>query len=123
MGILYNRFQFKDRRKGLRRKQTFAEDMLWNLLRRKQIEGIKFFRQFGVGLYVLDFYAPKKRLCIEADGEYHSAPEQKRYDEERTKELNALQIRVIRFSNKELLKDMDGVRRRILLILRNPPLC
>lgn len=122
MGTLYNNFRFKQRRKELRRKQTRAEEHLWDQIRNKKMNGVKFFRQYGVGSYILDFYAPKMRLCIEVDGEYHGCMRQRQYDEDRTKELGAIQIRIIRFSNKEVLENVSAVLRQVAFYLRNPPL-
>jgi very-short-patch-repair endonuclease len=86
MEYLYNTKETKTIRRNLRKRQTLAEGLLWNLIRNKKCNGLKFFRQYSVGNFVLDFYCPKIRLGIEIDGGQH-AEETKRRDENRTKEL------------------------------------
>ena len=61
----------KTRRRSLRKSSTDAERKLWSKLRNKQLAGLKFFRQYSVGPYILDFYCPTLRLDIEADGGQH----------------------------------------------------
>ena len=113
MGKLYNKFNFKDRRKSLRKTQTDCESIIWSKLRNKQCQGYKFFRQFSVGPYILDFYCPEKRLAIEIDGSQH-AEKQKEYDEERTAYISGHNIKELRFWNSEVLDNLEGVYERIL---------
>jgi very-short-patch-repair endonuclease len=94
-----------------RRRSTPAEEMLWTALRRPQIRGVPFRRQHPVGRFILDFYCPGKKLCVELDGAIHD--EQKERDEERTVALARLNIRVIRFRNEEVLHDLASVIQRI----------
>lgn len=114
MTILMNRPLFKERRRQLRKDQTDSENCLWRYLRNKQMAGHKFFRQYGVGPYILDFYCPKSRLAIELDGSQHLEADQKKYDEERTKYLGTLSIRVIRFWSNDVLRNTAGVLEEIL---------
>ena len=114
MNPLYNHPILKMRRKNLRKNQTDSESILWKKLRYKKIAGIKFYRQFSIGPYILDFYCPKWRLAIELDGDHHQANEQSRYDEERTVFLNNENVRVIRFGNEEVIKSLASVMERIL---------
>ena len=93
----------------LRRNQTDAEKKLWKILRNRSLSGIKFRRQFPVDKYILDFYSPECKLCIEADGGQHYADEGKRHDEIRTKVLFDLGIQVLRFSDRDILNNGDGV--------------
>ena len=99
----------KDRRRELRRNQTDAEKTLWAKVRNKQFCGLKFFRQYSVGPYILDFYCPEKNLAVELDGGQHNVPDGREYDVERTAYLNALGIEVARFWNNEILTNIEGV--------------
>ncbi len=62
-----------------------------------------------MGPYVLDFYCPELRLCIEIDGDIHDLPENKKKDSERTIFLNQNKIEVIRFTNEEIAENIDDV--------------
>ena len=83
MKFLYNNQILKDRRKNLRNNQTPAELLLWSKLKRSQLNGSKFIRQYSVGPYILDFYCPKFRLGIELDGNQHKSSDSVIYDTER----------------------------------------
>jgi very-short-patch-repair endonuclease len=107
-----------DQRRDLRRTQTDAERALWRLLRSRSLEGCKFRRQHGAGRYVLDFYCAEAHLAIEADGAQHYTPDGVADDAVRTADLEALGIRVLRFSNAEVLTNADGVVEVILRALR-----
>jgi len=114
MKFLFNASAFKDRRKELRRNSTDAERLLWSRLRGRQLLGLKFFRQFSVGSYILDFCCPEKCLAIELDGGQHAEPEQKEYDDERTAFLAAHKTTVLRFWNNDVMKNIGGVLERIM---------
>ncbi len=98
----------------LRLRQTDAERVLWTFLRSRQLAGFKFRRQHPVGPYVLDFYCPAARLAVEVDGEQHATPEQERHDDVRTHFLTELGIRVIRFSNQEVITQRTAVLETLL---------
>lgn len=106
MNDLYNRYDFKERRRLLRKSQTDAERKLWGILRNKQLNGLKFFRQYSVSKYILDFYCPAIRLAIEVDGGQHA---ESKYDDIRTNYLKSKNIFVIRFWNNEVLNNLEGV--------------
>ncbi|MHB9132301.1 MAG: endonuclease domain-containing protein [Armatimonadota bacterium] len=91
----------------LRKSLTPAEEILWQALRGRRLEGLKFRRQHPVGKYVLDFYCPEYRLVIELDGEIHD--HQQEYDQIRTEHLAAYGYRVIRFRNEEVFNNLTGV--------------
>jgi len=93
----------------LRKNQTDAERILWNILRNRQICGAKFRRQYSIDKYILDFYSPKYRLGIEADGGQHYIDYVKKQDESRTKELAKMDIKILRFSNIDILNNIEGV--------------
>ncbi len=96
-----------------RREQTEAESVLWKeLLSSRQLSGYKFLRQKPVHKYILDFYCSKLSLGIEVDGGSHIEKEE--YDERRTFLINGFGIEIMRFSNCEVLKDIDFVRTRLL---------
>ncbi len=101
------------RSRELRKNQTDAEKKLWNLLRNRQFSGVKFRRQFSVSQYILDFYSPQTKLGIEADGGHHYTNEGKLKDQRRTEELSKLGIRILRFSDREILNNSDGVAEAI----------
>jgi very-short-patch-repair endonuclease len=82
-------------------------------LRRRQLGGRRFRRQFGVGPYILDFYCPSERLAIELDGAGHADPAVRAYDDWRTAALGRAGIRVIRFENREVFEHPEAVLARI----------
>ena len=85
---------------------TEAEDFLWQHLRNNQL-GVKFRRQHAIADYIADFFCLKANLIIEVDGGYHNSKEQMEDDEIRTRHLNELGYRVIRFTNEEILLNID----------------
>ena len=96
-----NRASLKNRRKELRKNQTEYEKIFWQKLRNRQLNNLKFFRQYSFGAYILDFYCPEIRLAIELDGGQHLNEENQVYDKERTLYLEANRVRVLRFWNHE----------------------
>ena len=92
---------------------TLAEQVLWEYLRAGQI-GFRVLRQHIVGDYIVDFLLPDINLVIEVDGAYHAERQQEEYDELREQDLNNLNYNVIRFSNEEILYDIEKVIERIL---------
>ncbi len=109
----FNKFSTLEKRKELRKNQTEPEKRLWQYLRNKQIDNCKFFRQYGIGEYIADFYSPKLKLVIEIDGDTHFTDEAVEYDKIRTKFFNSLGIEVIRFTNEDVMKNIEGVICRI----------
>jgi len=109
----YNNPVTKTRRRSLRKNQTDAERKLWSVLRNKQMGGLKFFRQYGIGPYIIDFYCPSSRIAIEIDGGQHAEGNHKQHDEYRSAYLIKQHIRVLRFWNNEVLKNIVGVWEKI----------
>jgi very-short-patch-repair endonuclease len=109
MTVTYNTTQLKPLRKVLRKHQTEAERVVWDLVRNRQILGLKFFRQYSVGNYILDFFCPQARLCIEIDGGQHAEPLKQIVDIERTRYLQEQNVTEVRFWNNEVLKNTEGV--------------
>ena len=97
----------------LRQKQTDSEKALWQKLRDKQFEGIKFRRQQPVGPYIVDFISPKEKIIIEIDGGQHNEKEIQKKDEERTVWLEKEGYLILRFWNNEVLFNPGGVLERI----------
>jgi len=95
--------------RNLRKNQTDAEKRLWLVLRNRQLCGVKFRRQFPIGRYVLDFYCPKYKLGIEADGGQHYENKERQRDEFRAKDLSILGVQILRFSDREILTNIEGV--------------
>lgn len=89
---------FKNARR-LRSEMTNAEKILWNRLSKKQLDNYRFKRQHPVANFIADFYCHRAKLIIEVDGGIHGQPEQIIYDVNRTMELEALGIKVLRFTN------------------------
>ena len=87
---------------------TEAEKLLWEYLRGRKL-WFKFNRQHIVGDYIVDFICIEKSLVVEVDGGYHFEYEQMQRDECRTEHLENMGLRVIRFSNEEILTDIEGV--------------
>jgi very-short-patch-repair endonuclease len=93
--------------KELRQVQTEAEQKLWSFLRNKQLNGKKFRRQHAIADYVVDFYCHECKLAIELDGSFHQEEEAKENDEARTTLLNENGIKVLRFWNEEVIKEVE----------------
>lgn len=96
-----------------RSKPTEAENVLWQMLRGKKLEGYKFRRQHIVGPFIADFVCLKSRLIIEVDGLAHQLPENAVSDKERTLWLYGKGFEVIRFTNEKVLGDIDSVLKEI----------
>ena len=112
MSIISNRRNQPEQkilRQTLRNNATSAEACLWRALKGKQIDGLKFRRQFGFGPYVLDFYCPEIRLCIELDGEIHKSYDIEMYDIARTEFLRKNNVKVIRFDNDVVFRNTEGI--------------
>ncbi|QIL77639.1 endonuclease domain-containing protein [Hymenobacter sp. HDW8] len=96
-------------RRALRNNSTQAEAILWRSLQSSQLAGRKFRRQHGIGPYVVDFYCPAKRLIIEIDGAGHFTASGESNDVMRTEYLAGLDYRVVRFENRAVMEQLDGV--------------
>ena len=108
----------------LRTNLTDSEQLLWSRLRHKQILGVQFYRQRPLGNYVADFYAPSARLVVEVDGSQHLEPAQATHDQQRTAYLERQGLRVLRFTNLEVLQALEAVVEEIYRAVQeatNPP--
>ena len=104
-----NKPENKDFRKHLRRSLTPAEAVLWNVLKGSKLDGRKFRRQHGIGDYVIDFYCPEERLSVELDGDGHMTLPGAVHDSERRRFFRHFGIRVVRFENELVFKDLELV--------------
>ncbi|MDA8170936.1 MAG: endonuclease domain-containing protein [Nitrospiraceae bacterium] len=95
--------------RDLRRNSTDAENLLWRLLRGRQLNGAKFRRQHPIGHFILDFYCDELKLAIELDGGGHAEEKQKLYDEQRTRALEGEGIKVLRFWNNDVLTRTEAI--------------
>ena len=108
-GVMRNDPALKQRRQELRRNQTDAEKAFWSKVRNRQFYGLKFFRQYSIGPYILDFYCPAVKIAVELDGGQHNECEKREYDAVRSEYLRSQGIIVLRFWNHEVLCDMQSV--------------
>ncbi len=94
--------------KELRKMETIAEKLLWSRLCKNQIFGLQFRRQHPINRFIADFYCPKLKLVIEANGNIHEIHENKEYDIGRSEIFNAFGIIVIRFTNKQIIENIEN---------------
>ena len=104
------------RAKELRNNVTHAEMILWGYLKTRPL-GYKFRRQHPIGIYIADFFCYKLKLIIEVDGSVHTKEEIKKHDEERQKILNSEGIKVIRFTNEEVIRHSERIIEKIQTML------
>ena len=95
------------RARELRRTNTDAEALLWRYLRNRGVHGCKFTRQEPIGSHIADFACRTRKLAIELDGRHHDS--QQAHDRARTETLRSLGYRVVRFSNVDVLANVEGV--------------
>jgi len=109
----YNK-ELKTFARELRKNMTDAERRIWSKLRKKELKGHQFYRQKILGNYIVDFFCPAANLVIEIDGGQHLSPEHVKRDTVRDGYLASLGLTVLRFTDTEVLRNMDGVLERIL---------
>lgn len=93
----------------LRNNMTEAEEKLWFYLRRKQIQGLQFYRQKPLFDFIVDFYCPSAKLVIELDGSQHYEIEHQLKDQARDELLNNQGLLVLRFDNRQVLLEIDSM--------------
>jgi len=103
--------QLVARAREMRKNPTIAERKLWGYLRNFPV---KFWRQKPINNFIVDFYCPKLKLVIEVDGDSHFTDSGLIYDEERTRILEGYGLRVIRFTNDEVVHNFEGVCEQIM---------
>ncbi|MCK9540885.1 MAG: DUF559 domain-containing protein [Novosphingobium sp.] len=109
--------KLQDYAREMRRNPTESEQRLWTRLANGQLGGFKFRRQAVVGSAIVDFACPARWLCVEIDGETHVNPE---VDALRDRKLTDVGLRVLRFTNRQVMEELDGVCEAILLELQKP---
>ena len=103
--------------RGLRKRMTDAERLLWRHLRNRELGGWKFRRQYPVGPFIVDFICVEKNVVIEVDGGQHAEIEA--LDLQRSAYLNKMGYRVLRYWNNEVLQETEAVLTAIFAILAN----
>jgi len=103
----------KEYSRSLRVHMTEVEKLLWEKIRGKQLKGYQFYRQKTIGNYIVDFYCPRAKLVIELDGGQHYSSEGEAKDTVRDGYMKGIGLRVLRFSDKEVFENTQGVLERI----------
>lgn len=109
--------KLKERARELRKNMTVSERKIWKDLLRKLPFPV--LRQKPLDNYIADFYSPALKLVIEIDGSVHSSSDGKEYDEVRTKVFEGYGLRVIRFTNDEVMKNFEQVCEKINTIIKS----
>ncbi len=108
----YNK-NLKRHSQRLRKNLTDGERNVWFRIRSEQIQGHQFYRQKVIGNYIVDFFCPKARLVIEIDGGQHYTQEGSLKDKTRDNYLMNLGLKILRFSDREVMENLDGVIQKI----------
>jgi very-short-patch-repair endonuclease len=95
--------------KELRQHATDAEQLLWDQIKNRKLAGLKFRRQHAISKFIADFYCHEKKLVVEIDGSVHELAEVKEKDDRKEDWFKELGLKTIRFSNKQVLCEMDFV--------------
>ena len=106
----------KARANYLRKNQTMAENLLWQIIRNRQIAGLKFRRQHPLANYIADFYCHELKLVIELDGDVHDIAWVKERDLRREKAMKELGLQIVRFSNEQVFSNADLIADKIIEI-------
>lgn len=103
----------------LRQRATRGESLLWNALRDRQMDGVKFRRQEDIGPFVVDFFAPSHRLVVEVDGTVHDEDGQSLRDKERQMLLESLGLKVLRVRTELVERDVATAIEQIRVAIRS----
>jgi very-short-patch-repair endonuclease len=98
----------------LRNNMTDAENALWEVLKRKDIYNVRFKRQHPIDIFIVDFYCHKCKLAIEVDGDIHLEKEVIDYDDGRAHDIEKFGVKILRFTNNEVLENIESVKQCIL---------
>ncbi len=109
----FNKSTEKEKRRKLRRDQTFCEKIVWIYLRDRKTLGYKFRRQYSVDHYVIDFYCPELKLAVELDGSIHDALDRKEYDAYRQEYLESYGKTFCKITNDELMGNANMAFKKI----------
>lgn len=113
----YNK-NLKQASRNLRSNMTDAEQLLWQRIRRKQVLGLQFYRQKPILNFIVDFYCPTVNLIIECDGGQHYTELALEADQNRDHTLSELGLITLRFSNHQILTEIDAVIEQIYYVVR-----
>ncbi|MCM8816529.1 MAG: endonuclease domain-containing protein [Candidatus Omnitrophica bacterium] len=102
----------------LRKNMTDAERFFWSKVRNKQLQGYQFYRQRPIGKFIVDFYCPKAKLVVEIDGGQHYSDDGIKMDKTRDKFLAGYGLRILRFSDREIFENIEGVIEKVLKYLK-----
>ena len=91
--------EMRERARALRKEATPAEQVLWEVLRDRQFNSLKFRRQHVIDRYIVDFYCAEHKLAIELDGPIHDTKDQQEKDKHRAQAIQREKIRILRFKN------------------------
>ena len=111
---VHNKRSLLDIRRALRASSTPAEEILWEEIRNRKLNGLKFKRQHSIGNYIVDFYCASKRLIVELDGEVHNTENQIEKDKHRDQNLTEMNFKILRISNSQVLNDIETVKSLLL---------
>ena len=117
--LTYNK-KLKHLSRNLRKNMTDAENLLWSKLKSKQMLGFQFYRQKTIGNYIVDFYCPKSNLVIEIDGGEHYSEKKLKSDEVRDNYMEENELTVLRYSDLDVLQNLEIVLEDIFKNI-NPP--
>ncbi len=109
--------RLKERARENRKNMTKAEKKIWyDILSKKKLDGYKFLRQKPILHFIADFYCSELKLVIEIDGDIHD--KKKEYDAERTIKIEKEGLNIIRFSNEDVLHNIEGVKSELLRFIQ-----
>jgi very-short-patch-repair endonuclease len=107
----------KEYSRQLRKNMTDAEKALWFKIRDRQLKGYLFNRQKPIGKFIVDFYSSKAKIVIEVDGGQHYSNSVKKEDASRDEFMKSFGLKVLRFSDREIFENLDGVLEKIWINL------
>ena len=109
MTDIFNKSDIRQTRRALRKNTPAPELMIWQKLRNRQLCDSKFRRQYSIEKFIVDFYCPERKLVIEIDGDSHYYKKSNRYDQHRQNIIESFGIKFLRFTNKEITENIEGV--------------
>ena len=116
---------FRDLARELRKDMTYAEKILWHLLRKKSL-GVKFRRQHRIDHYIVDFYCSEIRFIIEVDGDVHELDDVKMYDFVRQGYLESKGFKILRIKNEDIISNgnrvYEEIKQMIMSLKKTPPI-
>jgi len=110
--------EIRQRARELRQRMTPSERVLWERLRNREVDGLKFKRQHPFGPYIFDFFCSRLKLVIELDGSVHDDPIEQANDAERDAQCRAHGLTVHRFTNHEVFHNLEHIIQSIVNISR-----